>query len=93
MSPVSSETISLSFCIQTLLHHYSDVIMSAMASQFTGYSFVCLTVIQRQDESKHQSSASPVPARGNPAVTGGSLSQRAEVTRKVFPFDDAIMIL
>ena len=38
--------------------HYSDVIMSAMASQITGISIVCSTVCSGADHRKHQSSAS-----------------------------------
>ena len=35
--------------------HYSDVIMSTMASQFTGVSFVYSTVCSGTDQGKHQS--------------------------------------
>ena len=38
--------------------HYSDVIMSAMASQITGVSSVCSTVCSGADQRKHQSFAS-----------------------------------
>ena len=38
--------------------HYSDVIMSAMASQITGVLIVCSTVSLGADQRKHQSSAS-----------------------------------
>ena len=36
--------------------HYSDVIMSAMASQITGVSIVCSTVGSRVDQRKHRTS-------------------------------------
>ena len=39
-------------------YHYSDVIMSAMASQITGAFFVCSTVWSGADQWKHQSSSS-----------------------------------
>ena len=38
--------------------HYSDIIMSVMASQITGVSIVCPTVGSGADQRKHQSSAS-----------------------------------
>ena len=60
--------------------HYSDVIMSAMASQITRseiFSKVRVTDL----------------CEGNPPVTGGFLSQRAKWCGKKFPFDDVIMPL
>ena len=44
--------------------HYSDVIMSAMASQITGVSIVCSTVCSGAGQRKHQSSASLAFVRG-----------------------------
>ena len=38
--------------------HYTDVIMSAIASQITGVSIVCSTVCSSADQRKHQSSGS-----------------------------------
>ena len=58
--------------------HYSDVIMSAMASQITGASIVCSTICSGVDK-KHQSSAS----LGNPPVTGGFSSQTASHAENV----------
>ena len=40
------------------LHHYSDVIMSAIESQITGLSIDCSVVCPGADQRKHQSSAS-----------------------------------
>ena len=58
--------------------HYSDVIMSAMASQITGVSIVYLTVSSGADQRKHQISASLHGlCAGNSPVTGGFPSQRA----------------
>ena len=45
--------------------HHSDVIMSAMASEITGVSSVCLTVYSGADQRKHQSSASGWPLWGD----------------------------
>ena len=52
-------------------NHHSDVIMSAMASQITGVSIVCLTVCWGADQRKRQSSA-PLPGsyEGNPITKG-----------------------
>ena len=44
--------------------HYSDVIMSAMASQITGVLIVYSTVCSSADQRKHQSSVSLVYVRG-----------------------------
>ena len=44
--------------------HYSDVIMSAMASQITGVLIVCLNVCSITDQRKHQSSMSLAFVRG-----------------------------
>ena len=73
-------------------NHYSDVIMSVMASQITGVSIVYSTVCSAADRRKHQSSASLAFARGihrwpvNSPHTG-------PVTRKLFQFDDVIMYI
>ena len=42
---------------RSTLIHYSDVIMSAMASQITGDSIIYPTVCSGEDQRKHQSSA------------------------------------
>ena len=44
--------------------HYSDVIMSATASQITCVSIVYLTICSGTDQRKHQSSASPAFVKG-----------------------------
>ena len=44
--------------------HYSDIIMSTMASQITGVLFVYATVCSGVDQRKHQSSASLAFVRG-----------------------------
>ena len=46
------------------IQHYSDVIMSAMASQITCVSSVCTTVCSGGDQRKHHGSASPAFVRG-----------------------------
>ena len=45
-------------------NHYSDVIMSVMASQITGVSIDCSAVCSGTDQRKHQSSTSLAFVRG-----------------------------
>ena len=65
--------------------------MGAMASQITGVSIVYLTVCLGVDQRKHQSSASLAFVRGINRWPVNS-SHKGPVTRKMFPFDDVIMI-
>ena len=73
-------------------YHYNDVIMSAMASQITSLTIVYTTVYSNTDQRKHQSSASLVFVRG---IHRGPVNSphKGPVTRKMFPFDDVIMLL
>ena len=70
--------------------HYSDVIMSAMASQITIITIVCSTVYSGADQRKHESSTSLAFVQGihRPPVNS---PHKGPVTRKKFPFDDVIM--
>ena len=74
---------------QTL--HYSDVIMSTMASQITSLKIVYTTVYSGTDQRKHQSSPSLVFVRGIHWSPANS-SHSGPVMRRMFPFDDVIMI-
>ena len=71
--------------------HYDDVIMSAMASQITGLTIVYSTVYSGVDQRKHQSSVWLAFVRG---IHRGLVNSPYEwpVPRKMFPFDDAIMV-
>ena len=71
--------------------HYNDVIMSAMTSQITGVSIVCATVVSGVYQRKHQSSASLAFVRGIHRRPVNS-PHKMPVTRKLFPFDDVIML-
>ena len=71
--------------------HYSDVIMDAMASQITSLTIVYSTVYLGTDQRKHQSSASLAFVRGIHRWPVNS-PHKGPVTRKMFPFDDVIMI-
>ena len=57
--------------------HYSDIIMTTMASQITSVSIVYLTVCSGPDQRKHQSSASLALCVGNSPGTGEFPAQRA----------------
>ena len=72
-------------------HHFNDVIMSAMASQITGLTIVYSTV-SGADQWKHQSSVSLAFVKGihrRPVIS----PHKGPITRKMFPFDDVIVIL
>ena len=73
------------------LLHYDDVIMSTIASQITSLTIVYSTVYTDADQSKHQSSASLAFVWG---IHRGPVNSphKWPVTRKMFPFDDVIMI-
>ena len=73
------------------LIHYSDVIMSAMASHITSVSIVCLTVCSGADQRKHQARRH-CPYEGNPSVTGG-FPHKGPMTRQMFPFNDVFVYL
>ena len=65
--------------------------MSAIASQITSLTIVYSTIYSDADQRKHQSSASLAFVRG---IHGGTVNSphKWPVTRKMFPFDDVIMI-
>ena len=73
-------------------NYYSDVIMSTMTSQVTGVSVVYSTVCSGADQRKHQSSASLAFVQ---EIHRWSINSphKGPVTRKMFPFDDVIMML
>ena len=70
--------------------HYTDVIMSLMASQITSLTIVYSNVCSGTDQRKHQSSASLAFVRGIHREPVNSPHKRP-VTQKMFPFDDVIM--
>ena len=70
--------------------YYSNVIMSAMASQITGVSMVYSTFCWGADQRKHQSSASLTFVRGIHRWPVDS-PHKWSVTRKMFSLDDAIV--
>ena len=73
-----------------IIWHYSDVIMSTMASQITSLTIVYSSVYSGTDQRKHQSSASLAFVREIHRWLVNS-PHKGPVTRKMFPFDDVIM--
>ena len=72
--------------------HCSDVIISAMASQITSLTIVYSTIYSGASQRKHQSFASLAFVRGIHRWPVNS-PHKGPVTRKMFPFGDAIMTI
>ena len=75
------------------MYHYSDVIMSMMASQISSLTIVYSSVYSGADQRKHQSSVSLAFV----AVLGihrwlVNSPHKWPVMQKMFPFDDTIML-
>ena len=80
------------FNMASVIHcHYNDVIMGAIASQITSLTIVYSIVNSHADQRKHQSAASLAFVRG---IHRGPVNSphKWPVTRKMFPFDDVIMV-
>ena len=75
----------------SLWRHYSDVIMSTMTSQVTSTTIVYSIVYSVADQGNHQGSASLAFVRGIHRWPVNS-PHKWSVTRKMFPFDDVIMV-
>ena len=73
------------------LPHYNDVVKRAIASQITSLTIVYSTVYSGADQRKNESSASLAFVR---SIHRGPMDSphKWPVTRKMFPFDDVIMI-
>ena len=71
--------------------HYNDVIMTTMASQITSLTAVYSIVYSDADQGKHQNSASLAFVWGIHRLPVNS-PHKGPVTRRVFPFDDVIMV-
>ena len=72
--------------------HYSDVITSMMASQFTSISIVCLNVCSGTDQRQYQSSVSLAFVRESTGEPVDS-PHKVQITWKMFSFDDVIMVI
>ena len=71
--------------------HYTDVIMSLIASHITSLTIVYSIVYSDADQRKHQSSALQAFVWGVHRGPVNSL-HKWPVTQKMFPFDDVIMV-
>ena len=71
-----------------LTPHYSDVIMSAIASPITGVLIVYSTVCSGADQRKHRA---PRHWSVWGEITGDLFPAQKPATRNMFPFDDVIM--
>ena len=72
----------------SICHHYSYVIMGAMASGITSVSIVYTTVCSGAVQRKHQKLRVTGSCEGNSLVNS---PHKGPVKRKMFPFDDVIM--
>ena len=71
--------------------HYIDVIMTTMASQITSLMVIYSIFYSGADQRKHQSSASLTFVQVIHRCPVNS-PNKGPVTRKMFPFDDVIMV-
>ena len=78
-------------CTCFSVQHYNDVIMNSLASQITSLTIVYSTIYSGPDQRKHQSSAWLAFVRGIHQWPVNS-PHKGPVTRKMFPFDDVIMV-
>ena len=69
--------------------HYSDIIISMMASQITSLTIVYSTVYSGADQRKHQTSTSLTFVRGNWWPVNSP--HKGPVMWKMFPFHNVIM--
>ena len=87
-----SRSCSTSHCYfgeENVRLHYSDVIMSTMASQITNVWIVYSTICSGADQRKHQNSASLAFEGYSPVA--GEFPHKGSVMRKMFPFNDVTM--
>ena len=93
--------VPVRFTLGTCVKHHADVIMTMLASQITSLTVVYTILYSGVDQRKHQSSASRAFVRGinrDRWIAGNSPGpvnspHKGPVTRKMFPFDDVIMIV
>ena len=89
---VKAKVVELQQVLSATVHNlYCDVTMGAMASQITSFTMVYSAVHLGTDQRKHQNSASLAFVQGIHRWSVNS-PQRWPVTRKMFAFDDVIMM-
>ena len=89
---MSHEGTMCGWFIDILHCHCSDVIMSAIASPIPASRLFTQPFIQGADQRKHQSSALLAFVRGIHRWPA-NYPHKEPVTRKMFPFDDVIMVV
>ena len=77
--------------LHKIFHPYNDFIMSAKVSQITSLMIVYSSIYSGEDQRKYQSSASLAFVWGIHRRPVNS-PHKGPVTRKMFPFDNVIMI-
>ena len=77
--------------VRAMYRHFGDITMGAIASQITSLAIVCSTVYSDEDQRKLKKSASLAFVWG---IHRGPVNSphKWPVTRKMFPFDDVIMV-
>ena len=89
---ITHKVLNLYLYFMISIPHYIDVIMTTVASQITSLMVVYSTVYSFADQRKHKSSASLAFVWGIHRRPVNS-PHKWPVTRKMFPFDDVIMLL
>ena len=84
-------TIRICYVPTSYKFHYNVIIMDTMASEITSLPIVYSTIYSGADQRKHQSSASLAFVWGSHRGPVNS-PHKWPVTRKMFPFDDVIML-
>ena len=85
------EYVSIEYWMKISECHYNCVIMGSMAFQITSLAIVYSAVYLGADQRKHQSSASLAFVKGIHRRSVNS-PHKGPLTRKMFPFDDDIMV-
>ena len=84
--------VCLRMSVTSHFKHWSEAIMSTMASRITSITIAYSTVYSGADQWKHQSSVLLVFVRGIHRWPVNS-PRKGPVTRELFPFDDVIMMI
>ena len=92
IQPTQNKVLQNRVNILKIYWHYNDDIMGAMTSQITSLTIIYSTIYLGADQRKHQSSASLAFVWGIHRWQVNS-PHKWPVTRKMFPFDDVIMLI
>ena len=92
VTELRSENANCGRFLYSAVIHHSDVIMSAIVSQITSLTIVYSIVYSGAGQRKHQNFASLAFVQGIPRWPVNS-PHKWPVTRKMLPFDDAVMYI